>query len=51
MGGSSWTKDWLKFDNSYFKMLKEQDDEDLLVLETDAVLITDAKFRYTIKLW
>ena len=40
------TQEWLKFDNSYFKVLKEQDDEDLLVLETDGVLMTDSKFRY-----
>ena len=45
VGGSSWTKEWLKFDNSYFKVLKEQDDEHLLVLETDGVLMTDPKFR------
>ena len=45
VGGSSWTKEWLKFDNSYFKMLKEQDDKDLLVLETDGVLMTDPNFR------
>ena len=32
-------------------MLKEQEDDDLLVLETDAVLMTDAKFRYAVKLW
>lgn len=45
VGGSSWTQEWLKFDNSYFKVLKEQDDEHLLVLETDGVLMTDPKFR------
>ncbi|DBB14327.1 TPA: hypothetical protein ACH3X3_004639 [Trebouxia sp. C0006] len=45
IGGSSWTKEWLKFDNSYFKGLKQQDDEHLLVLETDGVLMTDPKFR------
>ena len=45
VGGSSWTKEWLKFDNSYFKGLKQQDDEHLLVLETDGVLMTDPKFR------
>jgi len=45
VGGSSWTKEWLKFDNSYFTGLKQQDDEHLLVLETDGVLMTDPKFR------
>lgn len=45
VGGSSWTKEWLKFDNSYFKGLKQQDDEHLLVLETDGVLMTDPKFK------
>ena len=45
VGGSSWTAEWRKFDNSYFKVLKEQDDEDLLVLEPDGVLMTDPKFR------
>lgn len=29
-------------------MLKEQDDEELLVLETDAVLMTDPKFRFIV---
>lgn len=48
VGGSSWTKEWLTFDNSYFKVLKEQDDDELLVLETDGVLMTDPKFRYTV---
>ena len=44
-GGSSWTPDWLKFDNSYFKHAKEQHDSDLLVLETDDVLFKDDGFR------
>lgn len=45
VGGSSWTKDWLKFDNSYFNDIKEQADDNLLVLETDAVIFSDPKFR------
>lgn len=49
VGGSSWTKEWLKFDNSYFKVLREQDDVELLVLETDAVLMTDPKCRFILK--
>ncbi|XP_062101464.1 probable L-ascorbate peroxidase 6, chloroplastic/mitochondrial isoform X2 [Humulus lupulus] len=44
-GGQSWTVKWLKFDNSYFKDIKERKDEDLLVLPTDAVLFDDPSFR------
>ncbi|KAK9853614.1 hypothetical protein WJX84_003084 [Apatococcus fuscideae] len=44
-GGSSWTKDWLKFDNSYFKAVKKQDDSELLVLDTDNALFVDEDFR------
>lgn len=45
VGGSSWTKDWLKFDNSYFKDVKAKADENLLVLETDAALFEDPGFK------
>ncbi|CAD6268196.1 unnamed protein product [Miscanthus lutarioriparius] len=44
-GGQSWTSQWLKFDNSYFKAIKERRDEDLLVLPTDAVLFEDSSFK------
>ncbi|KAK8947964.1 hypothetical protein KSP40_PGU018796 [Platanthera guangdongensis] len=44
-GGQSWTVQWLKFDNSYFKDVKEQKDEDLLVLPTDAALFDDPSFK------
>ncbi|KAK4391060.1 L-ascorbate peroxidase T, chloroplastic [Sesamum angolense] len=44
-GGQSWTVQWLKFDNSYFKDIKERRDEDLLVLPTDAVLFEDPSFK------
>lgn len=44
-GGSSWTVQWLKFDNSYFNDIKTQVDEELLVLETDACLFTDEGFK------
>ncbi|KAJ6805772.1 putative L-ascorbate peroxidase 6, chloroplastic [Iris pallida] len=44
-GGQSWTVKWLKFDNSYFKDIKEQKDEDLLVLPTDAALFDDPSFK------
>ncbi|KAJ6412652.1 hypothetical protein OIU84_005657 [Salix udensis] len=40
-GGQSWTAEWLKFDNSYFKDIKERKDGDLLVLPTDAALFED----------
>lgn len=44
-GGQSWTVQWLKFDNSYFKDVKAKVDEDLLVLPTDAVLFEDPGFK------
>ncbi|KAL3690506.1 hypothetical protein R1sor_016815 [Riccia sorocarpa] len=49
-GGQSWTVQWLKFDNSYFKDIKAQSDEDLLVLPTDKILTEDSEFKkYTEK--
>lgn len=44
-GGSSWTPEWLKFDNSYYTEIKRQTDPELLVLETDDVLFRDDGFR------
>uniref|UniRef100_A0A0D3FW25 Peroxidase n=1 Tax=Oryza barthii TaxID=65489 RepID=A0A0D3FW25_9ORYZ len=44
-GGQSWTAEWLKFDNSYFKEIKEKRDQDLLVLPTDAALFEDPTFK------
>ncbi|KAF5175296.1 L-ascorbate peroxidase t protein [Thalictrum thalictroides] len=44
-GGQSWTIQWLQFDNSYFKDIKEKRDADLLVLPTDAVLFEDPLFK------
>ncbi|KAH6759210.1 thylakoidal ascorbate peroxidase [Perilla frutescens var. frutescens] len=44
-GGQSWTVQWLKFDNFYFKDIKEKKDEDLLVLPTDAALFDDPSFK------
>lgn len=44
-GGSSWTAEWLKWDNSYFKDIKNPVDPDLLVLETDACIFTDEGFK------
>jgi L-ascorbate peroxidase len=43
-GGQSWTPEWLKFDNSYFKEVKAQMDPDLLVLQTDDVIFKDEGF-------
>ncbi len=44
-GGQSWTPEWLKFDNSYFREIKAKRDEDLLVLPTDAALFEDPGFK------
>lgn len=44
-GGQSWTVQWLKFDNSYFKDIKEKIDEDLLLLPTDTILFEDPSFK------
>ncbi|KAL8216167.1 hypothetical protein R6Q57_023004 [Mikania cordata] len=44
-GGQSWTVKWLRFDNSYFKDIKERRDKDLLVLPTDAALFEDPSFK------
>eukprot|EP01041_Mallomonas_annulata_P011820 gene11820-24776_t len=45
-GGSSWTSNWLTFDNSYFKIMKNKEsDPELLKLQTDIALFEDDKFR------
>jgi L-ascorbate peroxidase len=44
-GGSSWTPEWLHFDNSYFTEVKEEADPELLVLQTDRCLFEDEGFR------
>lgn len=44
-GGSSWTPEWLTFDNSYFVEVKEKRDAELLVLPTDDCLFTDPGFK------
>ena len=50
-GGSSWCREWLKWDNEYFVNLKKRADEmssadpELLVLDTDACLFEDAGFK------
>jgi len=43
-GGKSWTKTWLKFDNSYYKEYAEED-PNLLWLSTDRALHTDPEFK------
>ncbi|RZC66725.1 hypothetical protein C5167_010412 [Papaver somniferum] len=40
-----WTKEPLKFDNSYFVELLKEDTEGLLKLPTDKALLNDSKFR------
>lgn len=44
MGGMSWTKEWLTFDNSYFKDWQEKH-ADLQWLPTDECLFTDPGFK------
>jgi L-ascorbate peroxidase len=45
-GGSSWTSNWLVFDNSYFKTIEDESvDPELLKLSTDKVLFKDEKFK------
>jgi len=45
-GGSSWTEKWLKFDNSYFKVVADDKaDKELLKLSTDKVLFVDEGFK------
>lgn len=51
-GGMSWTPEWLRFDNSYFKVLKSAKDGDagdleLLRLDTDVALFEDPVFAPT----
>jgi len=43
-GGRSWTKNWLKFDNSYFTDMEKADPQ-VVTFPTDAVLMTDPGFK------
>jgi len=43
-GGRSWTKNWLKFDNSYFVDMPKRDPE-VITFPTDGVLMSDAGFK------
>jgi len=46
VGGSSWTDQWLQFDNSYFKIMSDQSaDPELLKLSTDKTLFDDEGFK------
>lgn len=42
MGGQSWTKKWLSFDNSYFQ---RTGDKELMMLETDDIISKDPSFK------
>ena len=45
-GGSSWTDNWLIFDNSYFKTMPDESaDPELLKLSTDKTLFDDQDFK------
>ncbi|KAK7252978.1 hypothetical protein RIF29_37318 [Crotalaria pallida] len=46
-----WTRDPLKFDNSYFVELLKADSKDLLKLPTDKALVEDPKFRQYVELY
>ena len=48
-GGSSWTPEWLKFDNSYFAEVASESDPDLLVLPTDKAVFQDDSFRCAVR--
>merc|ERR1719316_2005005 len=43
-GGQSWTKEWLKFDNSYFKM-QGVSDAQCVAFPTDRILTSDPGFK------
>lgn len=47
-GGSSWTPEWLKFDNTYFTEVESEKDPELLVLPTDKAVFQDESFRCTV---
>ena len=44
-GGKSWTKNWLCFDNSYYKRDLNEADIDLLWLPTDQALLNCPEFK------
>ncbi|CAE7930379.1 APX7, partial [Symbiodinium sp. KB8] len=50
VGGAAWTKNWLTFDNSYFKDYKLSD-QNLLWFPTDEALHTDPEFKKYFELY
>ena len=45
-GGSSWTSNWLTFDNSYYQTVSDANaDPELLKLQTDLTLFEDPDFK------
>lgn len=51
-GGTSWTINWLQFDNSYYlNLLETTSNEDLLQLETDKALVLDPDFKKYVDLY
>ncbi|XP_028775352.1 L-ascorbate peroxidase 3-like [Neltuma alba] len=46
-----WTRDYMKFDNSYFKELLREEPSDLLKLPTDKALVEDPEFRKYVRLY
>ncbi|GAX16878.1 L-ascorbate peroxidase [Fistulifera solaris] len=45
-GGSSWTTNFLQFDNSYFKIMSDESaDPELLKLATDKIIFVDPDFK------
>ncbi|BAM81015.1 chloroplast ascorbate hydrogen peroxidase, precursor [Cyanidioschyzon merolae strain 10D] len=51
-GGSSWTPDWLQFNNMYFKVLMDPNaDPELLKLVTDKALVEDPEFNKYVKIY
>ncbi|KAK7309372.1 hypothetical protein RJT34_06037 [Clitoria ternatea] len=46
-----WTRDPLKFDNSYFVELLKEESQDLLKLPTDKALVEDPRFRKYVELY
>merc|ERR1719316_271354 len=49
-GGQSWTKEWLKFDNSYFSDM-ESGDKECIAFPTDKVLAEDPGFKETFQIY
>eukprot|EP00210_Caulerpa_lentillifera_P006497 g6207.t1 len=45
VGGSSWTPDWLTFNNQYFQSLQTPSDPELIAFETDKALFIDPIFK------